>query len=184
MPQLRVFQHFEFPDELKWQVVSFMRIEWPFIFTGANRFLTELCPPELHPVHFAIVEGNVLLSYGATLRLEQPHAGEVYRLYGLGNVFTFPPYRREGFGRQVVDAATHYILASAADVGALFCGARLAPYYRVSGWEAMEGATTRIGTPDGYETHNVLRMMLFVSEKGKRGRQAFMHTPFYIESPW
>lgn len=184
MPRLRVFQHFDFPAELKWQAVSFMRVEWPFIFTGPDRFLTEPYPPELQPVHFAIVEDNVLISYGSILQLKQPHAGEVYTLYGLGNVFTFPPYRREGFGRQVVEAATRYILASTADVGALFCGARLAPYYRASGWEAMEGATTRIGTPDNYETHDVLRMMLFVSEKGKRGQRAFMHEPFYIESPW
>ena len=39
------------------------------------------------------------------IRTRLDHAGQTYDVAGLGNVFTFPPYRREGFGSRVVDAA-------------------------------------------------------------------------------
>jgi hypothetical protein len=62
--------------------------------------------PTADPMDFAAYEGDSLISYAATIRLELDHAGERYEAGGLGNMFTFPPYRREGFGRQVLDLAT------------------------------------------------------------------------------
>ena len=53
MPRLRMYHQDEFPAPLAWQALSFMRVEWPFIFTGDLRFATDMYWPELAPTHFA-----------------------------------------------------------------------------------------------------------------------------------
>jgi len=45
-------------------------------------------------------------------------------------------------------------------------------------------ATTRIGTSEKSEKHDSLRMMHFVSEKGRAGYSAFADQPLYIDDPW
>ena len=183
-PLVRVFEDADFPALLNCQAVSFMRVEWPFVFSGENRLGNATYPAASKPVHFTITENDILISYAAVMRVELRHAGEDYQVAGFGNVFTYPAFRGEGFGRQVVDKATHYILASDADVAMLFCNPKLEAFYAASGWELLAGASTRIGSPDNYTVDPDLRMMLFVSSKGKQGRQAFAEQPLYIEAPW
>jgi hypothetical protein len=65
-----------------------MRVEWPFVFTGAGKFAAETYPPECSPIHFAASEGDTLLSYAAILRLALAHAGADYAVAGFGNMFT------------------------------------------------------------------------------------------------
>ena len=161
-----------------------MRVEWPFIYSGANWLWKETYPPELNPVHFTLSEDEVLLSYAATIRRQLQHAGSSYELIGFGNVFTFPSVRSQGYGKQVVAAATDYILRGDADVAVLFCSPSLRSFYEKSGWEAFPDAITRIGAPDRFTPDPNLRMMLFVSERGRRARSAFAEQPLYIETPW
>ena len=184
MPQLRTYDHDEFPVALKWQALSFMRVEWPFIFAGDLRFATDIYWPELAPTHFAVTHSDLLLSYAAVIRTRLDHAGQTYGVAGLGNVFTFPPYRREGFGSQVVVAATRHIEAGNADVAALFCAADHAGFYERRGWVALSGATTLVGPKADPSPYDVLRMMLFVSDRGKAGRLAFESQPWYVGDPW
>ena len=109
MPDLAIYQQSDLPAALKWQAIAFIKTERPFIFTGDFVFLTEPYPPELDPVHFVAAEGDSLISYASLLRLSLDHAGTVYEVYGFGNMFTFPPYRRQGYGRRVLELATDFI---------------------------------------------------------------------------
>lgn len=164
--------------------MSFMRVAWPSIFTGQLRLLKDPYPPDMGAVHFTISEEGVLLSYASALRLSLPHAGDQHVVYGLGNVFTFPPYRREGHGRQVVEMATRFFRDSDADVAALFCNPSVERFYAACGWETLPGALTHIGTPERHSVYAELRMMLFLSEKGHRARAAFAREPLYVPWPW
>ncbi|AUX43742.1 uncharacterized protein SOCE26_051970 [Sorangium cellulosum] len=184
MQERRVYRQNELPESLMWQAVSFMRVQWPSIFKGSLRLLKHTYPPDMGTVHFTISEEGVLLSYASVLRIDLPHAGERHVVYGLGNVFTFPPYQGEGLGRQVVEMATGFLRSSEADVAALFCSSRLERFYAASGWEAQHGAITRVGTPERFTVHDELRMMLFVSDKGRDARAAFAGEPLYVPWPW
>lgn len=181
MPELLTFEHEHFPSALNWQAVSFMRVEWPFIDGG---LLRQTYPAEDRPTHFAVVEDGLLLSYAAVIRVPIRHAGEEYDARGLGSVFTFPSSRRQGHGRRVVDAATRHIRDGGADLAALFTGPDLKRFYSRSGWEAQEEAKTLTGNRDAPDALDALRMMLFVSEKGKAARRAFETEPLYLESAW
>lgn len=184
MPHLQVYSQQKFPSHLKWQAVSFMRVQWPSIFSGSLRWLSETYPPSLNPVHFALTEGDVLISYAAALQLTLPHQGETYQVYGFGNVFTFPPYRNEGYAQQVLQFSAQYLDTSTADLAILFCQPSLAGLYARSGWQAWSDAETRIGTPEEYTLDHDLRMMRFISRRATQARPAFVTHPLYIEWPW
>lgn len=184
MPTFNVYQQKDFSAAFKWQVVSFMRCQWPSIFTGELAFLAETYPPELEPVHFVAAEGDVLLSYAAVIALELVHAERPFKIYGFGNMFTFPPYREKGYGRQILTMATSFIQQSQVDVAMLFCDAQLEPFYARSGWQ-INASPTRIGSPNQYNSYqNVERMMLFVSEKGRQFKETFEDQPVYVDWTW
>jgi predicted GNAT family N-acyltransferase len=145
--------------------------------------MSETYPPEFQPVHFVMAEDDSLLSYATLLKLNIPHAGMEYKIYGFGNLLTFPPYRKRGYGGQILQAATNYILQSDVDAAILFCDHLLEPFYAEKGW-AHTPSPTRLGKPEQYEDYGPSRMMLFVSEKGRRGRTDFEAQPIYIDSPW
>ena len=182
MVTLATYQQPEFPAALKWQVIAFMRMEWPFVFQGDGRFITEPYAPQLQPVHFAATEGDVLFSYATVFRLTIHHAGTDYQAFAFGNMFTFPPFRHEGHGHRVLTLATDYIRASGADLGMLFCDPKLQTFYASCDWQAS-GNQTLVGTPEHYHVHDALTMVLFSSEKGARGRADFAAQPLYLDMP-
>lgn len=161
-----------------------MRVEWPFIFSGDARLSTDIYGADLRPVHVVVAEGEVLISYATVIRTDLDHAGQTWRTCGLGNVLAYPPFRGEGHGRRVVDAATGYIGGGDVDVAALFCDPSLAGFYAKSGWAALEGATTLVGSKADPESYGALRMMLFVSAKGRAGRPLFKGHPWSVGDPW
>jgi hypothetical protein len=183
MPELTVYRQADFPSVYKWQAIAFMRMEWSSIFQGENLYMTEAYPPELEPVHFVLAEGETLLSYGSLLKLNLSHADLDYRIYGFGNMLTFPPFRRRGYGGEVLLAATTFVQESNVDAAILFCDPRLESFYASKGWTGTY-SPTRLGIPERYENYEPLRMMLFVSEKGRQGKAGFETQPFYIDSPW
>lgn len=119
---------------LKWQALAFMRVEWSFIFSEDERFTTETYPIEFQPVHFVVTEGETSISYAATICLTLEHANRSYKVCGLGNVFTFPPYRGEGNGHKVLKLATNAIKQSDVDLAILFCDPRRVSFYTLKGW--------------------------------------------------
>lgn len=183
MPTLTIYRQQDFPPLYKTQALAFMRCEWPSIFQGDNLYMSETYPPDLHPIHFAIAEGETLLSYATLLRRKLLHAGQTFDIYGFGNMLTFPPFRRQGFGRRILHSATEYIRQGQADVAILYCDASLEAYYAVEGWVAMR-SETRLGHPEAYTVYDPIRMMLFVSAKGLANQAEFGDSPLYVDWPW
>ncbi len=180
MVELRFYPSEDLPPDLKWQILSFLRTAWPDGFVGENRLRDWISPPEDHPSHFVLVENGLLVSYAEVVWRYLDHAGETYKAYGLSGVLTYPSFRRQGYARQVVDAGTKTIRASDADIGIFHCAPALGLYYAASGWIPMWGTTTWVGPKSAPVVSDELMMMLFLSEKGRRGRPAFEHEPLYF----
>jgi hypothetical protein len=183
MPTYTIYSQRDFPAAFKWQALGFMRVEWPSIFTGDRQLVTETFPPELDPVHFVAAEGDLLISYASIFRLDLHHSGKAYKAYGFGNMLTFPSFRAQGHGTGVAELATDFIKQSNVDIAVLFCESKRESFYAKHGWQVTR-APTRIGTVNQYKIHELLRMMLFVSEKGRLGRMDFDEQPVYIDEPW
>lgn len=193
MPRIHFYPAEELPSHLAWQVRSFFRMRWTFLFRAQDRFRSGLWWTEsLAPVHAVLVEDDILISHASIVRKQLKHAGETYTTLGLNGVFTFPDFRREGHGRRLVEAATHHIRHdSDADIGVLFCRSELMPFYGVVGWEHQSHAVTWVGEVDrphqvetGLDTSEH-RMMLFVSERAKQAQASFWDSPLYFgESEW
>ena len=92
-------------------------------------------------------DGEVLLSYAEVLRVTAARAGELARVLGLSNVFTFPPYRGEGHASAIMQAVARLINGSDAELAILFCEKELEPFYAARGWQrAPAGSIQAPGT--------------------------------------
>jgi GNAT superfamily N-acetyltransferase len=183
MPQSSIYEQAKLPDSIKWQALTYMRARWPYAFEGERRYLTETYPSECAPLHFVRSEGQVLLSYVAIVRIQIEHAGMTHSVYGLGNMFTLPPYRGEGHARNLLMLATQTILESKTDLGILYCSQKMETFYLTAGWQKAL-SSTRIGRPEKYEESDEGRMMLFVSERGRAGQKALSEMPVYVDWKW
>ena len=178
MTDIRRWSHREFPTALQWQAVSFIRTVWPFVDGGELR---EAYPAAVRPTYYTVTQhDDLLVSFAATYTAQVAVDDLALTAACLGNVFTFPAARRNGFGRQVVEAATGDIRRSGVDVAALLCDETLRPFYEASGWQAVPGSTI---TGDGEVLH-ALRMMLFVSEAARAARQDLTTRPLTVPSGW
>lgn len=184
MPTTAIYSQAEFPAILKWQALAFMRMEWSYIFTEEQdgKYVSETYPLEYQPVHFVVTEGDTLISYAATVLETIEHANHSYKVCGLGNVFTFPPYRREGNGRRVIELATNEIKKSDVDVAILFCEPTNVSFYATAGWISTPSPTYITDGKDNYEIHDEQRMMLFISDKGRQSD--FEQQPVYLDWAW
>lgn len=183
MPTFTTYTQNDFPSALKWQALAFMRVQWPSIFTGEEQFVTDTFPPELDPVHFVAVEGDLLISYASLFRMDLEHASKIYKIYGLGNMLTFPSFREKGIGGKVLGMATEHIKHNAVDLSMLFCDPQRESFYGKRGWKITR-SPTRIGSPNQYKDHDLTRMMLFLSEKARQGIKDFNEEPVYVDEPW
>lgn len=135
-------------------------------------------------VYFSLVKNGELTSRAEVIQVDLAHLGQTYQVCGLCNVLTLPPFRGKGYGKQVVKAATRYILQSDVDMGLLFCEQRLESFYASNGWEIQNNAVTRIGTSTHYKPYTNRRMVLLVSDKGKNAGADFENHPIYIKYIW
>jgi predicted N-acetyltransferase YhbS len=134
------------PQSLSWQALSFLRCEWPFLFTGSNRLRTRPLG-DLGATYVLREDGEVLLSYAEVLRITAARAGEPVSVLGLSNVFTFPPYRSEGHASAIMHAVGELINDSDAELAILFCEKELEPFYAARGWhQAPAGLIQAPGT--------------------------------------
>jgi GNAT superfamily N-acetyltransferase len=185
MIQQLVYPESQLPAHLRWQILSFLRIEWPDGFVGQNRLRDWISREEQNPLSFVLVENDILISHAQVLWKYLGHAGETYNVYGLSGVFTYPAFRKQGYGRQVVALATAYIDASDADVGIVHTRAPTKEFYSKNGWIPMEKAVTLVGSEQSPVVSDQFMLMRFVSEKGKRGRASFEGIPLYFgEDIW
>lgn len=185
MAELLTFTSAEFPENLKWQAVSFLRVQWPDGFTGENRLRDWVTREDDHPIHIVLVEKDILISHTNVVWKYLDHDGEIYKAYGLTGVFTFPSFRGQGYASQVIAAGTAYIQKSDADIAMLYCDESLGNLYANQGWLPMELSTTYIGTKEQPElVDDEILMMLFLSPKGQVGRNAFETRPIHFSTDY
>ena len=146
MYPVQQFQWNNVPPVLAAQIASFFRIVWMHDLKGEDRFWTFFDSPEVD-AHFTISDRDVLISHASVLRRELEHLGNRYVVLGVGGVLTYPAFRGEGYGHRIVEAASDYIRKSDADVGILFTGMDLHPFYRQHGWTTLEREGVYQGDP-------------------------------------
>lgn len=176
-------QHFfasqDVPERFQCQILSFVRIAWPELFSGNLRLRDWTSKPELHPVTFLIEEEGVLISRLEVVWDVLHHAGEAYTTYGVSGAFTYPAFRKQGYGLRPVQSAKDYI-EQRGDADLVLIHSTLKGFYEQAGFERMDSLVTLVGDPQNPERSDETGFMLFVSEKGKRGRISFEKEPVYI----
>ncbi len=174
------------PDAIYQQMASFIRLVWLGHLKGEDRFWV-LADPTGHIDHFYVAERGVLVSHACVNRRTITHAGETYTLRGVGAVFTYPAFRKEGQGARVVAAATDFIRGTDADVAMLFTSPDLEPFYAAHGWSALR-PEPEIASGDAQQPSvdsHEFTMMLFLSEKARAHRDDFLRGPIYVgEYTW
>ena len=144
--KIEIYPRDSLPQPLVWQSLSFMRCEWPSLFTGDGRLRSRPFPATAHVV---CTEGEVLLSYAEIISSAAVRQGGQIPVTGLSNVFTFPPYRHEGLASEIVRAASALIDAQQPEMAILFCKDELATFFSALGWTAAPAGTvvTASGAP-------------------------------------
>ena len=184
MIQQHFYESQHVPERFHCQILSFVRIEWPELFSGEHRFRDWTSRPELHPVTFLLEEGGVLISRLEVVWDVLQHAGETYTTYGLSGVLTYPAFRKQGYALQLVHSARNYI-EQQGDADIVLFHSTLKGFYEQAGFERIESLVTLVGDSRSPQRSHETAFMLFVSEKGKRGRHSFENEPVYIgESIW
>jgi len=191
MPELLFYpSNTDLPECFSYQANDFIRLIFdfdPYLELELYDVNAPFAEEHWHPVHFVVAERNALFSYATVMWKTLEHGGETYICYGIANMLTYPAYRQQGYGTQIVRAATDYIRsAPQADIAILWTSPHNLNFYARHGWEHMPNVTIQIGDsqhPQVYSDEPA--MMLFLSEKGKRGRPAFEAEPIYFaEYTW
>jgi predicted N-acetyltransferase YhbS len=136
--KINIYVRDSLPQSFVWQSLSFMRCEWPSLFADDGRLRSRPFPAT---AHLAYAEGEVLLSYAEIISSTAVRDGQDIPVAGLSNVFTFPPYRREGLASEIVQAAIALIDAPRPEMAILFCKKELATFYSALGWAAAPAGT-------------------------------------------
>jgi len=181
MLELLTCDQAELPEKYHWQILTFLRAQWPEGFMGENRSRSWITRPAFHPRSFLLVEDGLLVSHAQVVWKYLEHARQVYKTYGITGVFTFPALRGQGYASQVVHAATEYILRSDADIAMFHCDPGLAGFYSLCGWLPIYGAVTWIGARDNIVASDELLMMQFLSPKGECGRESFYRESIFFD---
>ena len=184
MVQQTVYKAGKLPSHIKWQVLSFLRIQWPEGFQGKNRLRDWITKEDLHPVSFVCTENNLVLSYAEVVWKELKHCGVIYKTYGLTGVLTYPTFRKEGHGLALVKAAKKYIEEQKDSDIVLFTSIHRG-FYEKAGFTYINNIKLLEGDPKLPKEHDENVFMLFLSEKGKTGRRDFETKPIYFgENTW
>lgn len=96
----------ELPDLVKYQILSFMRTEWPEGFIGRWRGRRWINWPAFNPVHFVLLDQDFVVAHAESLWRHWQHNDTNYRVYGISGVFVFPDYQGEGYGKQLIQTIT------------------------------------------------------------------------------
>ena len=183
MPTQFVYKDSELPSHIKWQVVSFLRSQWPDGFEGKNKMRDWITPEYQHPLHFVLMEKDLLVSFVGVVWKELEHIGITYKTYGLSGVFTYPSFRKRGYGLQLVKSAKEYIEKQDGDI-TLFTSLQKG-FYEKAGFIRLDSAKLLEGDSKNPKEHEEPVFMLFQSEKGKTHRKDFETKPIYFgEDTW
>ncbi len=120
MPTTTIYQSTEeLPDKFECQIRAYIRFLWH------DHYVYDLDEPlalaDSHPHYIVLSDRHALISAATVVWANTMFDGHPLRIYGLGNVFTYPAFRNQGYGQQVVQTATEFIKSQpAADMGILF----------------------------------------------------------------
>ncbi len=179
MPEIRTYTLDTLPTAVKWQIASFVRMEWTFVYED-DPYWDYFTGKTVHAATIVLVEGDVVISHAEANQRIVTHNGIAYTMYGVSAVFTYPGFRGKGYGRQIVEAVTAYIDRTDADAAMLFCAPERVPFYAASGWEEVD-TPVLFGAPDNPQTKEYGKLMMrFLSEKGRRARTDFEQQPVYV----
>jgi GNAT superfamily N-acetyltransferase len=186
MVELLTFPTEQLPPIWKWQVLSFQRAIWPEGFVGENRFRDWITKREDHPVSFILVERDMLIGHVNVVWKDIEHAETAFKAYGLTGVFTYPAFRGQGYGLQLVQHATNYIDTQDADIALFNCDNAVIAFYQRAGWETFPQTQTFIGSRDEQFRVDEMLMMRFISSKGQRFRPSFEQGQLFFgsDSTW
>ncbi|MEM1311075.1 MAG: GNAT family N-acetyltransferase [Cyanobacteria bacterium P01_H01_bin.153] len=179
MIELKHYSPDTLPLPLKYQLLATVRIEWFQAFTGPGR-TWDYIAKSTQPQYFTLSEQDILISFAEVNQRPLHHANEAYTLYGLSAVYTFPAYRHEGYGQQVVQAAADFIRASDADIAMLFCSPALTDFYHARGWQTLPTTIIHYGNPDQPQVNQDVVMMQFISDEGRQHQSTFVGQPVYV----
>ena len=178
MPTVRRFTNQDLPDAYAHQIRDFIRIHWFDIFQYDIH--APALPDEWQPVYFVLVEGQALFSHAAVSTQTITCAGQAYSCGGLGSVFTYPAFRKRGYGSQAAQAAMAYLQASSFDISLLWTDPDKAGFYERCGWEHHPSLHTYAGNPGSPEPYTAFTMFCLLSERAKRHRADFERNRVYI----
>ena len=180
MEKLHTYRKHQIPSEFAWQIVSYQRIQWPFLHGKSNQGW-DYMPREMPAISFILADEQMLISHASVNQRMIEFAGEQLNCYGLSSVFTYPAFRKGGYASRVVKAATDQILQSDADLAMLFCGQPLRAFYSACQWEPADNARIFYGDKNNptFKSDNLV-MMLFVSDKARRLRPRITTEPVFV----
>ena len=166
------------PSGLHQQIVDFLRMEWSDGFIGKNRLRNWAHKEKHHPVIFVLVEQDILISHVAVVWRYITHKDITYKVYALSGMLTYPQFRKQGYGRKLVQAAKEYMLKIDADI--IMVHTHLKGFYEKAGFEPLPKVITLFGDPQKPKQSEDSAFGLFLSDKGKQGRKDFESEPFYF----
>lgn len=180
MPNLMIYHsNDDLPAAYECQARAAVRMLWHDAYT--YDIDAPLIPPERHPQHIVVANRHALISYARVVWVTAQHAGQTWKVYALGDVFTYPAFRKQGYGRQVVDAASRLIQSDAdADIAILFTDPVQERFYAAGGWETVTLTDVTIGDADSPEPHPYFSMMQFLSARARASRGNFETQPLYL----
>ncbi len=138
-------------------------------FVGRGRGRRWISRPEFNPVHFVLMDIDLVVGHAEVVSGQLQHQGVDYAAYGISAVFVYPDYRSAGHGTELIHAATDYIAQQPnADIGLLWCAPPLGNFYTHAGWQHMQTTKTMLGdTVETAQLHDEeFLFMRFFSRKG------------------
>ncbi|GEM_PF-3433182 len=181
--QLLIYRENELiPLHYYYQAQSFIRIFWA---DGDDHDINKSL--QQPAIRIVLAKGKSLLSYATIVWRDIVIDEQPYHMLGLGDVMTFPSFRKRGYAGQVVQTATNLILSEiSADFGLLWTEPKNYNLYRRCGWELAPDLVTLLGDPQNptrYE--NEAAMVLFCSDRANDARSTITSADIYIgTSKW
>jgi predicted acetyltransferase len=180
MPSIQIYNSNKaLPLAIEHQIRAYVRILWHDAYTYDLN--APLVPDERHPQYVVLGEQHALFSAARVNWVTVSYVGQSLKMYCIGDVFTYPAFRKQGYANQVVDAATRLIRSDAStDAAILFTDPALENLYGQSGWQHVSELQASIGLEDSPEAYPAFAMMLFLSEKGLAAKANFARHPIFL----
>src|SRR5689334_9274693 len=135
MPTIQIFDSNKvLPLHFEQQIRAYVRILWHDAYTYDLN--APLVPDERHPQFVVLAEQHALISAARVNWVTVQYMGQSLKCYCLGDVFTYPAFRKQGCASQVIDAATKLIRSdTSTDMAILFTDPNLESLYGQSDWQ-------------------------------------------------